>query len=111
MSERFGKMNVNGEKVELTRENVSVFRHLGRYALYDHVFVQTGENEGVYVWAHNSSFEALCEAAAEALCVQHLNLPEVSEQDEKNYMRHALADMESIEGFPTEWESGTIESD
>ena len=105
MSEVFGHLNVAGERVELRQDNVLIYAHLGHYALYNHVFVVTGEGEGAYVWAHHPSYEDLAGLAEENECTMHLNIPQVSELDERTYIKHVMSDVEESESFPEGWES------
>lgn len=101
MSESIGRINMDGEKHEMTRDNTSVYRHLGRGALFDHLFVMTSEDSGAYIWSHHPQFEELIKRAAEQQCIMHLNLQEVSETDQESYIRHAMSDVG--DSFPEEW--------
>jgi len=104
MSETFARIEDDeGKSIELNRENTSVYRHLGKAAIFDHVFTATGESSGCYVWSHNQSFEKLIILAAEHKCLMHLNIPEVSDFDRQHYEKQALADLS--DSFPEEWET------
>lgn len=94
----------DGEMHEVNQDNATVYNHLGRLAIFDHVFVTLSENSGVYVWKHNPAYEALAARAVENACILHLNLQEVSEVDMKAYMRHVTADLESSDTIPENWE-------
>ena len=107
MSEVFGHLNVAGERLELTRDNVTIYTHLGRYALFNHVFVTTPEDQGVYIWAHHPNFTELAELAEANQCVIHANLPQVSEFDENAYVAHAMSDVGDT--LPEDWTDGTSE--
>jgi len=101
MSEFFANINFNGEKVEASVDNTSVYRHIGHYALFDHVFIAVGESTGGYIWANHPSYEQLSTAAVESGCELHLNIRDVAEIDRTNYERNALSDL--TDTFPAEW--------
>lgn len=106
--ETFEKVKFGKEVVELTPNNTSIFRHLGQYALFDHAFVhwpnkdeEKPERWG-YIWNENPLFNKIAERAIIQSLTQHLNLPEVSETDYNNWVRHHITDIESVEKRP-EW--------
>lgn len=103
MSEHIGNLNLGGEVHEMTPENTSLFQHIGKYALYDHLFVVLAEDQGIYFWKHHSSYEGLAVAAVEAGAPLHLNIQEPSQFDVNNYMRHVTKDLSTADTFPEDW--------
>ena len=81
-----------------------VYLHLGRYALYDHIFVALSENSGAYVWRHMQGFDELATAAIENQCQIHQNIPKVSKRDAESYDNHVLADLRNTDTIPEGWE-------
>lgn len=116
--ETFGSINVNGEDVELSRENTTIYRHLGAVASqFDHVFVTVTPELGTYFWRYapmsgeeTQVFQDLVEASDGYNVPSHENIPDVSELDRETYIRHAMADVAISDFFPGEWADGTSES-
>jgi hypothetical protein len=93
MSESFGHFNIEGKRHEMDERNTSIYMHMGELAVFDHLFTKISENSGAYIWRHSSVFEDLLELAVERGCAMHVNLREVSKQDERVYMEQALGDL------------------
>ena len=91
-SEPFATLNVGEEKYEVTRENATLYRHLGNTAL-DHLFVSLGENSGIYVWQNNPAYDAVAAAAVANECMLILNIQEPSEMDVRAFMKHNTKDV------------------
>lgn len=102
--EGFATVTVNGERHEARQDNTSVYRHLGKFALYDHVFTSISENSGVYIWKHNPSHAEFERLAIESECPTHLFIPEVSEVDRNAYESSVLADLSKADTFPEDWQ-------
>lgn len=103
----FAYINFDGETVAATRENTIIYMHLGRNALYDHVFVTWSEREiGAYIWAQeppeNPNFVALLHAAEENECEMHVNIQSPSERDVEAFGKAAMRSM-SFDEVPKEW--------
>ena len=103
MSEPFFEIPMGEGSYELSRENTSLFRHLGAAAIYDHVFLTTGDNKGGYIWRTHSQYEEISELAEENLCVTHSNIWPPADIDVKNYIAHHSTDLEGFDGVPEEW--------
>lgn len=101
-SEAFATLNVEGKQYEVTRENATLYRHLGSTAL-DHLFVSIGENAGIYVWENNPNYEAISTAAVENECMLVLNIKEPADMDIKAYVKHNKKDLEDTVTVPEEW--------
>lgn len=94
--EAFGVLPVNEGEVEMTRENTSLYTHLGQLAVYDHLFTTfpvDGEIGGAYLWSHHPQFKELAKLALEHGCIGHINLQEVNPTDQDSYVRHATVDL------------------
>lgn len=103
MAEAFFEIPIGEEVLELSRENTSVFRHLGAAALFDHVFVTTDENSGGYIWRTHSQYDEISELAEEHLCVTHSNIYPPSDTDVENYLAHHTQDLDEIDEMPEAW--------
>lgn len=103
----FATITADGEQFPATRENTTVFMHLGAASLYDHVYVlhPSGETAG-YIFAQqppeNPVFKDLAALAIENLCCTHLNIPEASEMDIKAFIKEATRNIEDC--VPEGWE-------
>lgn len=105
--EVFAKLNLPDTTVECRRDNTSLYTHIGRLAVFDHVFVTFQEEEsvkGIYVWENNDGFKSLAQDALNNRCEAHLNLDKVNEFDVQNYMEQATQDLGDT--FPEEWLDG-----
>lgn len=101
MEKPFETVRVAGQEVELTRENTRLFTHLGRAAMFDHVFIET--NVGAYQWRYDpqsgedlEQYHHLKEKVIENQCPLHLNLQEPYDIDVKVYMQHAKVDWDTV---------------
>jgi len=95
-NEVFATLNVGNEKFEARQDNTAIYRHLGKWALYDHVFVELNEKSGVYIWNTNQFYEDLALLAVEHECTLHLNIQEPSEVDIKAYIKHHTGDKDAL---------------
>lgn len=106
MAEGFFRIPVGDSEVELSRDNTSIYRHLGAAAVFDHLFISI-DNKGAYIWNTHSQYEEIGALAVQNLCTTHLNLQEPAEVDIKNYLAHHTEDIADEElGVPEEWQSG-----
>ena len=94
--EPFATLNVGEEKYEVTRENATLYRHLGAAAMIDHLFVSLGENSGIYVWQNNPAYDEVAAAAVANECMLILNIQEPSEMDVKAFIKHHKSDLDTI---------------
>lgn len=104
MSEAFARFEYGeGESdyVELTRENTTLFMHLGHLSVYDHLFIEVDENNVAYYWRHLPQFDEMVQAAVEHDVMAHLNIPAVNSNDERVYMKQAMKDLGDY--VPEEW--------
>lgn len=104
-------LRVNGEDFESTPLNTSLFTFAGELAMYDHVFLITGEEEspqrllGAYV------FKTLQEEAYKTLHVhikknkypQHLNMLIAPQCDRDAFDNIAFNDLSGMDGVPEGW--------
>lgn len=86
MGERIGQINKDGREFELNTDNVSLFQHVERYAMYDHAYIRlpedfddSGETKAMYVWktlGHTALFYTLLEDALKDIpdAERHLNM-------------------------------------
>lgn len=57
MEKPFAHVTAEGERHEARQDNTSLYRHMGMYAIYDHVFVQISDRQGIYLWSDNKSYD------------------------------------------------------
>lgn len=72
-------------EIRLDRYNSALFTHIGKLAMYDHVFVQKDMDDetmfGSYLFRHNPSFGHIASWMVENDLPMHLNFTEVAETD------------------------------
>ena len=115
MSEDEPVMNLNtthGE-IEARRDNTTLFTFLGKLALYDHVFIHTGDTEddvakGMYIFNQNEVYDQMSEYMWENDYPMHINLPEVAQCDLDAFdnMVHKDVEQDLESGIPEEWLGG-----
>lgn len=103
-SKAFGHMNLDdeGNSIELRQDNLSLYTHIGRYALYDHVYLRVDDTSGYYFWNTAPQYEVLKKAVEDNDCFQVLNMPEATENDQEMYIRHNTVDLDDC--YPEEWD-------
>lgn len=104
-SEPFANINLpNGDKVEMTRQNSSIFTFMGRLAVYNHVYYsgETEEDRPFYVFSFVGGYKDLFKHMKKNHYPAHLNLDEVSSTDIEAYERAALSDLGDT--IPDGWE-------
>jgi hypothetical protein len=99
----------NGE-LELRPDNTSLFTHVGEGAMYDHVFVQTGEDEGrmsgSYIFRHAEVFKAIKKHMIRNRFPLHLNMQQPAQCDMDAFdhaLDQATGDVQELDGFPEDW--------
>ena len=102
----FAHVTAGEQRFEARQDNTSVYKHLGQYAIYDHVYIVVSEEPpaGLYVWNHYEGYKELADEAMKALCVTHLNIPEPAPMDVEKYIAVTLSDLEETETFPDDWD-------
>lgn len=101
--EAFDKIRVKDKDIECTQENTSLYTHLGKYALYDHVFVRTHDDGGAFVWRHHSQFDELADKCITNDCLAIMNQKEPNERDVETYVKHALEDSDQVDKILEQW--------
>ena len=90
-------IRINGEAYELTQDNCAIFTF--REDKYNHLFVITGEKEGMYIFGHN---DVLIQLAETGMFRMHY-APEVPECDLDQYKvweARTQAEAEVVEESP-----------
>lgn len=102
------KLNIEGKPFESNRTNTTIFTFVGQLAMFNHVFVQTGEDEnnmvGAYVFCDNPAFQPITEHASTNSWPMILNRNEVPECDVNVWERSHLEDIRSFESYPEDWD-------
>lgn len=98
----FETVRAAGKEIECTRDNTRLFTHLGKAAMYDHIFIET--KAGAYQWRYDpqtgedqEQYHHLKEKVIENNCPLHLNLKEPYEVDVNIYLKHAQPDWDELE--------------
>lgn len=107
-------LRINGAEFKATRDNTSLFTFFGRLAVYDHIFIHTGEEEdddnvqlGAYIFSNARLFLEMVDYMVTNEYPQHVALREVAECDLKAFDRAQLGDLRESDTFPEEWADGT----
>lgn len=103
--EAFGKLTFNGGgEYEARQDNLRLYKHIGHFAVYDHIFLYTEENTGIYIWAQippdNPNFTNLEPHLIDNSCELHINIQEPAQSDIDAFERHATSDIDEI---PKDW--------
>ena len=98
----FGEITVDNESVPLTRDNFSLYRHLGINAVYDHCYIKRPQG-GAYIWAYHPAFEKYAELAQVHEAYMVLNKPEPSDSDREFFVEHITEDLEYADDFAKRW--------
>src|SRR5690242_19433154 len=85
VGEVFFEIEVGDDTVEMSRDNTTVYRHLGHAAIFDHLFVSMGEGAGAYMWSHHSQYPEVSQLAEQAQCRTISNIDEPAECDVNAY--------------------------
>lgn len=98
-----------GQEIEATRDNTTLFTHIGRLALYDHVFIvlDEEENRGSYIFQINPAFEGIADFMIANEYPMHLNLREVADCDLEAYDGMIKGMVGDIDTLPPEWTNET----
>ena len=101
MNESFADLRFSdGEILKATRHNTSLYRHFGRGALYDHIWVRRDDNTGTFIWAqqppNNPTYNELALVAVENGIEMHINIRKVSECDLKAFGKAAMSDIDTF---------------
>lgn len=105
------ELRIRGEQFFATRENTTLFTFFGSLAMFNHVFLELGEQDehtalGAYVFCDHPAYEQIGNFVAEHNFPMVLNRNEVPPCDED-----AWTNAHPIEDFvPEEWGNGTEQS-
>lgn len=108
-------LRVNGEDFEAIPLNTSLFTFAGELAMYDHVFLITGEEQepqryvGAYVFKtlQQEAYQALAQHIKKHKYPQHLNMLVTPQCDRDAFDSIAFRDLTGTNGVPEGWEDGT----
>lgn len=97
----------NHGEFEATRDNTILYKHMGRLAMYDHVFFirEPEAGRGTYLFSMHPNFDAVAEFLIEKQYPAHLNLREAAQCDMDAFdaMVHKDATLELADGVPEDW--------
>lgn len=72
-SEQIAEITIDNKLFPVRRENLSVFRHIGEYAMYDHCHIQSAEGVEGYIWSYNPIFDKYLQLAIDHAAYMELN--------------------------------------
>lgn len=113
------KLNLmlGSEEFESTPFNTTLFTHLGRLAMYDHIFFQSEEQDdeekvmtGSYLFRQHPSFPKIANFMARNNFPMVLNKVEAADCDVAAFDRMIAQNMGDTDTIPEEWTDGTPES-
>lgn len=97
----------NHGEFEATRDNTVMFRHMGRLAMYDHVFFirDAEKGQGTYLFSHHPSYPQLADWLMDNDFPAHINLRQVAQCDIDAFdsMISKDANLELENGVPDDW--------
>ena len=100
MSERLAKITFENGEVEATTENTSLYTHMGRHAIIDHLWIDTGDNYGVRIWAQlppdNPVYAELAPVVVESGAELHINIRTPSKSDQDSFDKTSVRDLDQI---------------
>ena len=89
---------------EANRDNTSLYRHIGSLAVYNHAYIDLGDNLCTRVWRHNDSYEKVESFMIANDYPIHDNLRQVNKHDADAYDDMISRQMTDLEQIPEGWE-------
>lgn len=101
-------LHMPGGEFEATPINTTLFTFLGRLACYDHVFLQTGEEDegvisGTYIFNQLSIYDEMAAFLVEASYPMLLNRIEVPDCDINAFNKMVSQQTENLDHIPDDW--------
>lgn len=105
------QLMLNTGEFRATRDNTTLFQYFGRLAIYDHIFVQTGNEDestmlGAYIFSNFPHWTDMVDYMVTNEYPQHVCLRQVAECDMAAFDRANLGDLAETDGVPEEWLDG-----
>ena len=88
---------------EATRDNASLYRHMGGLAIYNHAYFDLGNNECTRIWVHDESYPQVEGYMLQNKFVHHDNLREVNVNDADAYDKMIERQASDLESIPDDW--------
>jgi hypothetical protein len=99
MSESFATITFDNGEVEASSENTALYTHIGRHALLDHVWIDTGNGYGTRIWSQippdNSVYHLLAPLVVKSGAELHLNIREPNKSDQESFDKAVIADIDT----------------
>ena len=99
MSEIIANITFENGEVEATTENTALFTHIGRHAIIDHVWVDTGDGYGLRIWAQlppdNPIYSQLAPVVAESGAELHINIRTPNKSDQESFDKTSVRDIDN----------------
>lgn len=101
------KLSVNrGEESQefiATRDNSSLFRHMGELAIYDHAYFDLADKQCTRIWRHDASYPQVENYMLSQGFPLHANLREVNKYDIEAY-DEMISRQAGLESVPEDWQ-------
>lgn len=109
-NEPYMNLDMDGKEFRATRDNTTLFQFFGRLAMYDHIFVQTGEEGdaqlGAYIFSNFPRWTDMVDYMVTNEYPQHVCLRSVADCDVAAFDRANFTDLAQADGVPEEWLGG-----
>lgn len=99
-------LNFKGEPLEATPDNTSLFLFLGHLSMYNHIFIQTDDDHGAYIFERfvPEVWGKIAKYVSRHGFPMHVNLREVAECDKTAFDRMVEVTVAEVdEGIPEGW--------
>lgn len=99
------RVNFGEYEFEATPDNTTLFRFVGRLALYNHVFMLTGPDEGAgaYLFNQNSHYKEFEDYMIENNYPLHDNLRDVAQHDLDAFDSAIKQGLSGLDHVPDDW--------
>lgn len=88
---------------EATRDNASLYRHIGMLAIYDHAYFDLSNNECTRIWRHDADYTKVEGYMVQEKFPIHDNLREVNKHDADAYDKMIQRQAADLDQIPDDW--------
>lgn len=107
-NEPLAEIREGDEVIFVTRENLSLYLYIGKYALFNHCYIFLGPEKARYIWANSPKFDEFFQIAVDSNVPIRRAIPEPSQSDVNFYVSHATHDLDDVEKIVSNW-AGQLE--
>lgn len=88
---------------EATRDNASLYRHIGSLAIYDHAYFDLNEGQCTRIWQHDESYPQVEGYMLQQKFPVHDNLRTVNTHDADAYDKMIERNAADLDQIPEDW--------